>query len=137
MHAPRSDEELLSGINVTPMVDVALVLLVVFLVTARLISNPNAIQIQLPQASTGGETQSVLSVALDAQGTTFVDQRPISGDVELTERVRASLSKDKDARAVLHADGAVPHARVVHAMDVLRKSGMTRIAFAVEKAAQP
>lgn len=137
MHAPRSDEELLSGINVTPMVDVALVLLVVFLVTARLIANPNAIQVQLPQASTGSETQSVLSLSLDAKGGTFVDQKPVSGDDEVAALVRASLSRDKEARAVLHADGAVPHARVIHAMDLLRKTGMTRIAFAVEREARP
>lgn len=123
---------MMSGINVTPMVDVTLVLLVIFLVTARLISSPS-VPVDLPRASTGGEQQVVLAVTLEASGGTRLDGRPAADD-EIRAAARAARERDPEMRAVLQADGAVTHERVVHVMDLLRQEGIARLAFGVQPA---
>ena len=128
--APSSGNGLVASINVTPLVDVMMVLLVVFLVTAKLMVS-QTIPVDLPKAASGGEQQVVLAVALDAQGAISVDQKPVADDA-LLDLARRSLAAHPDVRAVLHADGRVSHARVVRAMDTLRRAGLTRLAFAVD-----
>lgn len=125
-----SDGGLVASINVTPLVDVMMVLLVVFLVTAKLMVS-QTIPVDLPKAASGGEQQVVLAVSLDAQGALSVDQKPVADDA-LLDIARRSLAEHPDVRAVLHADGRVNHARVVRAMDTLRRAGLTRLAFAVD-----
>lgn len=122
--------EIIAGINVTPLVDVVLVLLVVFIVTAKIISTP-AMSMDLPQAASGSETQVVFSVILNASGQTFVDGEVMDDDALFLMRAKLAKSAHDDLRAVIHADGAVPHRRVIHVMDLLKQSGVQRVAFAV------
>ncbi len=120
----------ITGINVTPLVDIALVLLIIFMVTAKLVVS-RAVPLDLPKAATGGEVQEVFSLSLTAQGGTLVDGAPVSDDGTLLGLARDAQLRNAELRAVLRADGSVPHQRVMHALDVLRQASVHRIAFAV------
>jgi biopolymer transport protein ExbD len=120
----------ITGINVTPLVDITLVLLIIFMVTAKLVVS-RAVPMDLPRAATGGEVQEVFSLALLASGELQVDGRAVSDDRELLALARAAQTRNGELRAVVRADGTVAHSRVMHALDVLRQAGVVRIAFAV------
>ena len=122
----------ITGINVTPLVDITLVLLIIFMVTAKLVVS-RAMPLDLPKAATGGEVQQVFALSLRADGATFVDGAPSPTDQDLLKRARDALRRDAELRAVVQADGAVPHRRVMHALDVLRQAGLSRVAFGVQK----
>jgi biopolymer transport protein ExbD len=121
----------ITGINVTPLVDITLVLLIIFMVTAKLVIS-RAMPMDLPKAATGGEVQQVFSLALAADGTTRVDGAVIARDEDVLRLARAAQQKHAELRAVVQADGTVPHARVMHALDVLRQAGVARVAFGVQ-----
>jgi biopolymer transport protein ExbD len=122
----------ITGINVTPLVDITLVLLIIFMVTAKLVVS-RALPLDLPKAATGAELQQVFALALHADGSVFVDGRPVPSDAALLHDARASLAKHPELRAVVQADGAVPHRRVMRALDVLRQAGLSRVAFGVQQ----
>ncbi|MET0592494.1 MAG: biopolymer transporter ExbD [Polyangiaceae bacterium] len=128
-----SNEESIVGINVTPLVDITLVLLIVFMVTAKLIVS-QAIPFDLPKAATGGATQVVFTVSLDEQGKVRADGREMAGDLELGRAAKDALARDGEIRTVVQASTAVPHGTVVHVLDELRKAGVRRIAFGVDQA---
>ena len=121
----------ITGINVTPLVDITLVLLIIFMVTAKLVVS-RAMPMDLPKAATAGEVQTVYSVALRADGGLFVNSAQMSTDQDLFKSAKAALMKDPELRAVVHADGKVSHERVMGVLDVLRQAGATRVAFAAE-----
>ncbi|HVW24970.1 MAG TPA: biopolymer transporter ExbD [Polyangiaceae bacterium] len=122
----------ITGINVTPLVDVTLVLLVIFLVTAKLVVS-RAMPMDLPKAATGGEVQRIFSVSVRADGVTLVDGVATPSDRDFLERARAALASDPGVRAVIQADGTVEHRRVMHVLDVLRQAGLSRVAFGVQQ----
>ena len=122
------DGGIISGINVTPMVDVMLVLLVIFVVTAKIIVTP-AVPLDLPRAAHGEEVQVVLSIILPVRGAMLVNGAAVPDDGAFEERARAALAGSPDLRAVIQADGDVPHRRVVHVLDELKGVGITRVAF--------
>ncbi|MCC6808947.1 MAG: biopolymer transporter ExbD [Deltaproteobacteria bacterium] len=128
MQAQQKDQ-IIAGINVTPLVDVVLVLLVIFIVTAKIISVP-ALSMELPAAASGTETQVVFSVIVDSDGKTFIDGDAIDTDAAFLERAKAAKAANDELRAVIHADGGVAHRRVIRVMDLLRRAGVQRVAFA-------
>jgi biopolymer transport protein ExbD len=124
------DDGIISGINVTPLVDVTLVLLIVFMVTAKIIVS-QGMPMDLPKAATGEEVQNVFSVELTIDGKTRVDSQAVPGDASITELARQARSKNKDIRAVIRADKKVEHGRVINVLDLLKQAGVAKIAFAV------
>jgi biopolymer transport protein TolR len=116
------------GINVTPLVDIVLVLLIIFIVTAKIVVSP-AVPLDLPKASRSEELQVIFSVVLPARGGMLVNGDPIPDDRALLARAQESLSRDPELRAVINADGAVPHRDVIHALDLLKRAGIARVAF--------
>jgi biopolymer transport protein ExbD len=124
----------ITGINVTPLVDITLVLLIIFMVTAKLVVS-RAMPLDLPKAATGSEVQQVFALSLKADGSVLVDGTPTPRDEDVLVRARTALKKTPELRAVVQADGAVPHRQVMHALDVLRQAGLSRVAFAVQKGA--
>ncbi len=124
----QTSDGLISGINVTPLVDVMLVLLVIFIVTAKIIVTP-AVPLDLPRAAHGEEVQVVLSVIVPVRGPMLVDGAALSNEDGLAEKARSALARDPELRAVIQADGDVPHRRVIHVLDALRGAGVTRVAF--------
>ncbi len=129
-----SDEEgSITGINVTPFVDIALVLLIIFMVTAKYIVTPQAIPVDLPRASTSNAVSVVVRVSIDASGALFADTRPFNEE-QLAGYIRARHAENAEVRVVIAADQRVPHGRVVHAMDVVRRAGVSK--FAIETLAE-
>ena len=126
---------IISGINVTPLVDITLVLLVVFIVTAKIVVTP-AVPLNLPPASTGQEVQVVFSVLLPADGAIWVDGARVAGPDALIARARDAQRDNPELRAVIQADGAVPHRQVMSTLDALRSAGVSRIAFGSLSAAE-
>lgn len=121
----------ITGINVTPLVDITLVLLIIFMVTARIVV-ARAIPVDLPRAATGGEVQHIFTVAIGSDGALRVDGASVEGDRALLDAARTSASQNPELRAVINADGAVPHRNVMHVVDIIRQAGIARIAFGVE-----
>jgi biopolymer transport protein ExbD len=127
----------ITGINVTPLVDITLVLLIIFMVTAKLIANPRAIAVDLPRAASGGEMQEIFSVVLSAGGSAQVDGVVLADDDHVLEAARSARGKHEDLRAVIKADGAVPHSRVMHVLDQLKLAGVAKIGFGVVPIPRP
>ena len=126
----QDDDGLISGINVTPLVDVTLVLLIIFMVTAKIIVS-SGMPMDLPKAASGEQVQTVFSVELFSDGKTRVDSEVVPSDDAVSGLAKTAKAKNKDLRAVVRADKKVDWGRVVHVLDLLRKSGVVKIAFAV------
>lgn len=118
---------IIQGINVTPLVDILLVLLVIFMVTAQFTS-PQAIPLNLPQSSESDTMQMVFSVTVPEDGPLQVDGETVAAG-DLPELAKKALEDDPKLRAVIQADGDVPHRRVISVMDALREGGLSRVAF--------
>ena len=122
----------ITGINVTPLVDITLVLLIVLMVTARIVASP-AMPFDLPKAANAAETQVIFTVMIDAAGQVRADGRQVTDDADLRRCARVALQvHPDDLRTVVQAADAVPHGRVVHVLDELREAGVQRIAFGVD-----
>ena len=131
MAAQTSDaDEMISGINITPLVDVVLVLLVVLMVTSSYLAS-QGIPVDLPKGATGETTSSILSVSVTREGALFLDGQPVA-DRQFRERVRRAASADGNLRAVIAADGGAAHRSVVHVIDLLRQERVTRFALNVD-----
>jgi biopolymer transport protein TolR len=123
---------IIGGINVTPLVDITLVLLIIFMVTAKLVMAPSsALPMTLPKATTGEAVQVVFSISLTKDGNAFIDGKPAANDEAIKARAADELAQHPDLRAVIQADGDVPHKRVIHVMDLLSQAHVTQIAFGV------
>ena len=127
--AQDSDDGIV-GINVTPLVDITLVLLIIFMVTAKIIVS-NSVPLDLPKAASGTDVQTVFSVVLAADGAAQVDSKTIANDDALMPLAREAHGKNADLRAVIKADSAVPHGRVIHVLDLLKQAQISKIAFGV------
>src|SRR6185369_6060819 len=125
-----SDDDMIIGINVTPLVDITLVLLVILMVTASYVVS-RAIPMELPKGATGEGTPTTLSVSIDKDGKTFLDAEPIA-EPALRARIKSAHDADPETRAVIAADGRTRHANVVHVIDLLRRENVTKFAINVD-----
>lgn len=121
----------ITNINVTPLVDITLVLLIIFMVTAQLIVSHQALGLELPQAATGSEVQPIFSLVLPRNGVIELDGEHLTLDDVVLAKARAALAHDAHLRAVIQADTEVSHGHVMHTLDLLRQAGVSRIGFAV------
>jgi biopolymer transport protein ExbD len=119
----------MADINVVPYIDVMLVLLVIFIVTAKIVVTP-AVPLDLPRAAKTEEVQVIFSVIVPEQGPVTVNGQSVAGNPDLTSQARSAVGRDPDLRAVIQAEGGVPHRRVVGILDALRSAGVGHIAFA-------
>ena len=129
--ATNNDDDMVTGINVTPLVDVTLVLLVIFMVTAKLISS-QGIPLDLPRAASAGATQTVLSVSVTKDGQISTNGTPAPTDTDLRRAAKDALAQSPELRTVIQASTGVAYGTVLHVMDELRETGITKIAFATE-----
>ncbi len=133
MAAPSSNQDDdIVAINVTPLVDITLVLLIIFMVTAKLVVS-QAMPLDLPKAASAGETQTMLTISIDSTGTLSANGQVITKDDSLTALAAVELSRTPDLRAVLSASSRVEHGQVMHVLDLLRGVGITKVAFGAEK----
>src|SRR5437773_1187251 len=129
--ASSNNTGIISGINVTPLVDITLVLLIIFIVTAKILVNP-AVPLDLPKASKSEEVQVVMSVIVPKDGRVRINAQEIGDDADFVLTARGAIAKDPELRAVIQADGSVPHRTVIRILDLLREAGIDRVAFAVQ-----
>jgi biopolymer transport protein TolR len=126
------DGGVISGINVTPLVDITLVLLIIFMVTATYIVR-QAIQVDLPRAANAGEsTGTTLAVTLTKDGDIYLDGRK-SDEAGLRDAARDAAAKDKDTRVIISADKNSLHGAVVHVLDLIKGEGIAKFAINIEK----
>ncbi len=125
-----SHDDPIVGINVTPLVDVALVLLVVLMVCASYLAS-RTIPVDLPKGVTGEATPTMLALSVDRDGAVFADGVPVEDDA-LRQRIRGARAKNRELRAVIAADGSSQHRNVVHVIDLLRQEHVTRFAINVQ-----
>ncbi|MEY3520141.1 biopolymer transporter ExbD [Limnohabitans sp. 2KL-51] len=127
----RPGDTPMSEINVTPLVDVMLVLLVIFILTAPLMTS--AIRLDLPQSEGGdpGAAPQAVVLVVDAQGQWFLNDQPIAENA-LREQLAKAARRNPLTELELRADASVPYGRVVEAMGMAQKAGLTRIGFVAE-----
>jgi len=134
---PGDGEELIGGVNTTPLVDVTLTLLIVFIVTASFVVD-RTMPVQLPKAASAEATPpSLLTVAIAASGEVFLNGAP--GRIEdipaAVEAARARLGGEAKLAGFVSADVAAPYGRFAAAVDQLRLAGVTEIALDTQPAA--
>jgi biopolymer transport protein ExbD len=131
--APQGDDEPIVAINVTPLVDVVLVLLIIFMVTAAYIVKP-AIEVDLPEAATAGEVvETTLSLIIASDGRLFLNGDPVD-EATLAQRCRAASDKDPRVQAIIAADSDTRHGVVVRVIDVIKQHGVKSFAINVDRA---
>jgi biopolymer transport protein ExbD len=132
----QEDDGEITGINVTPLVDITLVLLIIFMVTANFIVR-ETVEVDLPRAANGGETvQGLVNVVIDKDGKLFFDGAEVPED-ELSRKVSEAVAKDKDTRAIISADQTLPYGRVMHLIDVVKGQGIAKFALNIQKDVSP
>ena len=119
---------MISGINVTPLVDIILVLLVVYMVTAKVVTI-STVPMDLPQASAGESTVAQIRLQLPDENHIVMEGKNIDSEKEFIAQIRQRRAEN--SRVVIEAHGDVSHRRVIEVMDRLRKMGIFRIAFGV------
>lgn len=120
------------GINVTPMVDVVLVLLVIMMVSAVYIVS-QSLKVELPKTATSdAPANTPLAVTVTKEGSYLFEQKPIE-EAALTEEFRKAKAQNADASLVLTADRAAFHGDVVHVIDLAKVQGITKFAITVDR----
>jgi len=125
----------ISDINVTPLVDVMLVLLVIFMVTAPILQS--GVAVDLPPAASGGLGQESddLIVSIDAAGTFYLEDSPVD-DGELERRLEAVAAESSTRRVYVRADAGVEYGRVMAVLDAIRTAGLSRVGLATRPASE-
>ena len=119
------------GINVTPMVDVVLVLLVIMMVSATYIV-AQSLKVELPKSASSDEAvTSVAAVSIDKTGKFFFNQQPVT-EAELIGKMREAKASG-DVNLVISADAAALHGNVVHVIDLAKQEGITKFAINVDR----
>jgi biopolymer transport protein ExbD len=128
---PNNDSEMISSINVTPFVDVVLVLLVIFIVTAPMLMK-DVLEVKLPKASKGdGSVVSTLGISVNQAGTILLNGQP-TDEEGLKLAAQNALTADANAQAIIAADQEVAYKSVVKVIDLLKSAGFERYALQIE-----
>ncbi len=127
------NEEPIASINMTPFVDIILVVLIIFMVTTPIIMKPS-INVNLPKAASGEESKATeLNITISAAGELAVNGAP-SDPQSLAKFSEDLAAKNQEAQAIIAADREVSHGKVVEIIDVVKKSGIHRFAISIDKA---
>ena len=127
-----SEDSVMSSINITPFVDVVLVLLVIFMITAPMLVK-DVLELRLPKTVTGdGQAMQTLGIAINRDGNILVNGQ-ISDEESLKATVSLALAQNPEAQAIIAADIEVAYGRVVKVIDLLKTAGLNRFAVQIEK----
>lgn len=124
----------MSDINMTPLIDVMLVLLVIFMITAPLMTSSLKLDLPRSDAAQPNDAPQFISVALDAQGKLFFGNEVVDA-AAFAARVADAARKNPRSEVQLRADKGVPYGRVAEVIGVVQKAGLSRIGFVTESAA--
>lgn len=121
----------MSDINVTPLVDVMLVLVVIFIITAPLLAT--SIRLELPRTEAGqaSDAPRFVTVVMDPSGQIHLNDQPLTLE-QLAQQLQEKASQNPDTEVQLRADQTVPYGRVVEVMGAAHKAGLNRIGFVAE-----
>ena len=134
--ASGGDEDLISGINVTPLVDIVLVLLIIFMVTATDMVKAQ-IGVDLPKAASGAdEIKTTLTFKVTEDGSYLLDAEPITLE-QIASRIKALKGSEKDPRAVIAADKGVEYGKVIELIDTIKLNGIEKFALNIQRKPKP
>jgi biopolymer transport protein TolR len=121
----------MAAINVTPFVDVMLVLLIVFMVTAPLLTT--GVQVDLPQSEAEGlpAQDEPLAVTVTADGTIYLQETEVALD-QLAPRLVAITEENRDARIFIRGDRELVYGRIMEVVGIVNRAGFTRVALVSE-----
>jgi biopolymer transport protein TolR len=122
----------MSDINMTPLVDVMLVLVVIFIITAPLLASSIRLDLPRTEGAKPNEAPQFVTVVLDKAGQAFLEDKPVTQD-QLAERLARAGRDNPDTEIQLRADQAVPYGRVVEVMGAAQKAGLNRIGFVADQ----
>jgi biopolymer transport protein ExbD len=128
----QDSDEVLSEINVTPLVDVMLVLLVVFIVTAPLLTNSIPINLPKTESVAPVEQKDPLVVSIDDKGKLFINKDEIQPAL-LESNLKSAKEKNADVRVQLQADNGVNYGEVARAMASIERAGITKLSVITAK----
>jgi biopolymer transport protein ExbD len=125
-------DDVIAEINVVPLVDIILVVLIIFMVTAPMIMKPS-ISVNLPKSGAGDATKpSKLSIVIATDGKLQLDGRTVTEE-EVAAVAKEEFTKNPEVQAIIAADREVPHGKVVSILDVVKASGVKRFAISIDK----
>lgn len=128
----NDNEESISDINVVPLVDIILVVLIIFMVTAPMIMKPS-INVNLPKAASGeNSTPSQLSIAISSDGSLSLNGNQ-ADEALIQAKSQEELGKDPEVQAIISADKDTPHGTVVRVIDLVKTAGVKKFAISIEK----
>ncbi len=131
-----SDDEI-TGINVTPLVDIVLVLLIIFMVTANFIVK-ETVEVDLPRAANTQDktVQTPVMLTLDKDAKIFFDGAEVSESAALV-KMKEAVEKDKEVRAIISADQSLNYGKVMNLIDLVKGSGINKFALNIQKEVKP
>jgi biopolymer transport protein ExbD len=133
----QNDDEEITSINVTPLVDIVLVLLIIFMVTASFIVR-ETVEVDLPRAANSDDktVQGPVMVTMDKDAKVFLDGVEVATDA-LMEKMKSAVAKDKDVRAIISADQSLNYGKVMGLIDLVKEAGIAKFALNIQKEAKP
>ncbi len=131
--AQQDDDGEITGINVTPLVDIVLVLLIIFMVTANFIVR-ETVEVDLPKAANSNDktVQGPVMITLDKDANIFLDGAP-TDTPGLLAKMKAALEKDKEVRAIISADQSLNYGKVMSIIDLVKEAGIAKFALNIVK----
>ncbi|MBI2069723.1 MAG: biopolymer transporter ExbD [Elusimicrobia bacterium] len=133
MQAGGDDEDVITGINVTPLVDVCLVLVIIFMVTAPMLSEP-MFRVDLPQSRTQeGEEKQKIMVTVSKDGRLAVDDKEVPSTEEFSREIARQLAQHQDGFVVFKADRDAFHGLLVELMQRAKDAGAKSLTIATQK----
>ena len=121
----------MSDINMTPLVDVMLVLVVILIITAPLLANSIRLDLPKTDAAQPGEPAQAVTLVIDKAGRAFLDDQPVD-DAQLAQGLADAAKANPETEVQLRADTTVSYGRVVEVMGAAQKAGLNRIGFVAE-----
>ena len=134
--APDDGDEI-TGINVTPLVDIVLVLLIIFMVTANMIVR-ETVEVDLPRAANTKDktVQGPVMLTMDKDAKIFFDGIEVESAALMT-RMKQAVEKDKEVRAIISADQSLNYGKVMGLIDLVKEAGIAKFALNIQKEAKP
>jgi biopolymer transport protein TolR len=126
----------MSDINMTPLIDVMLVLLVIFMITAPLMTSSLKLDLPKTEGARPSDAPLFMALAIDAQGRMFVGDETVSSE-QLLQRARDAARRDPKTEVQLRADTSVPYGRVAELIGLVQEAGLSRIGFVTKAPTRP
>ena len=128
----RGASQPMSDINTTPLVDVMLVLLVIFIITAPLLTHSIKLDLPSAQAPVSAETPQTIAVSIDGAGAIFWNDEPVPGEDELSRRLAEAAAKTPQPELHLRADRETRYQRIAEVMSAAQRAGIAKIGFVTD-----